>query len=87
MKIEIELQNHPDTYLNQFDAVDEYIKQNTLKVDKTDFLGVTVAEVPLIKETLKNTGVKIQPKSTYRKYHVSCRKTKSGIYKFKVWIA
>lgn len=87
MKIEIELLNEPNTYLSQFDAVDEYIRQYTQKVDKTDFLGITVAEIPVIKETFKNTGVKIEPKSTWRKYYVSCRKTKGGVYKFKVWNA
>lgn len=87
MKIEVELQDELNTYLGQFDAVDEYIKQNTIKTDKTEFLGINVAEIPVIKETNKNTGTKIKPKSTWHEYFVSCRKTKSGVYKFKVWKA
>lgn len=87
MKIEIELQDEPNTYLGQFDAVDEYIRQNTIKIEDTEFFGITVASVPIIKETNKNTGVKIKPQSTWYEYFVSCRKTKGGIYKFKVWRA
>lgn len=87
MKIEIELQDEPSTYVSQFNAVDEYIIQNTIKTNKIDFLGITAAIVPEIKETTKNTGVKIKHKLTWNEYFVSCRKTKSGIYKFKVWKA
>lgn len=87
MKVEIELLNESNSYKVQMLAVDRYIKDNTIKVFKTDFLGITVSEEPVIKETNKNCGQKIEIEESYRKFHVSCKKTKGGIYKFKVWNA
>ena len=87
MKIEIELLDEPTSYKVQMLAVEKYIKENTLKLDKTEFLGLTVAEKPSIKETAKNTGHKIEIEESYRRFHISCKKTKGGIYKFKVWNA
>lgn len=87
MKIEIELLNEPSTYKIQMLAVDKYIKNNTLKTETIDFLGLTISEVPTIKETVKGIGVKVELDKYLRKFHVSCNKTKGGIYKFKVWNA
>lgn len=87
MKIEIELLNDLISYKAQLLVVDKYIKENTIKVDITDFIGLPVSTVPTIKETPKNYGVKIEIEESYRRYHVSCKKTKGGIYKFKVWNA
>jgi hypothetical protein len=87
MNIQIELLNEPTTYKMQFLAVDKYIKENTLKLDEFDFLGINVATYPTIKETPKNTGVKIKLEETYREFHVSCKRTKGGTYKFQVWNA
>jgi hypothetical protein len=87
MKIEIELLNEPTTYKAQLLVVEKYIKENTLKLESIDFFGIPVATRPTIKETPKNCGVKIETEESYRKYHVSCRRTKGGIYKFNVWNA
>lgn len=87
MKLEIELLNEVSTYKVQMLCVEKYIEENTIKVDEIDFLGIYVAQTPIIKETPKDTGVKINIDLSYRCYHVSCRKTKGGIYKFKVWNA
>ena len=87
MKIEIELLNDPISYKAQLLVVDKYIKENTTKVDIIDFMGLPVSTIPTIKETPKNCGVKIEIEESYRRYHVSCKKTKGGIYKFKVWNA
>lgn len=87
MKIEIELLDVPNEYKLQFSAVEKYIKENTLKIEEVDFLGIPVATKPTIRETAKNTGTKVQLEGHWFEYHVSCRRTKSGIYKFKVWRA
>lgn len=55
-------------YIVQMEAIDAYIKQNT-----TDDSSIT--------ET-KGLGMKIQ--INYRSFYIWCRKTRSGIYKFKV---
>lgn len=87
MNIRITLFGEPSSYKVQLEAVSEYIKKNTIKVNTTEFLGTTVGYYPLIKETPKGQGEKIQLESTYKKFHISCRKTKGGIYKFNIWNA
>lgn len=87
MKIEIELLNEVTIYKPQMLAVDKYIINNTIKVEESDFLGIVVSQKPVIKETPENTGLKIELDGYHRSFHVSCRKTKSGVYKFKVWNA
>lgn len=87
MKIEIELLDDPIAYKAQLLVVEKYIKENTTKVEVKEFLGIAVATKPTIAETPKNCGVKIEIEESYRRFHVSCKKTKGGIYKFKVWNA
>jgi len=87
MKIEIELLDDPISYKAQMLVVAKYIKENTTKTELVDFLRIAVATIPTIKETAKNTGVKIEIEESYRRFHLSCNKTKGGIYKFKVWDA
>ena len=87
MNIRITLFGEPSSYKVQLEAVSEYIKKNTIKVDTTEFFGHTIYLTPTIKETPKGQGEKIQLESTYRKFHISCRKTKGGIYKFNIWNA
>jgi hypothetical protein len=87
MKIELELLNEPRIFDKQMMVVNKYIEENTIKLETNVFLGITISENPVIRETPKNTGVKIEIENCWRKFHVSCRKTKGGIYKFKVWNA
>lgn len=87
MNIRVTLFGEPSSYKIQLEAISEYIKQNTIKVDTTDVLGITVGYSPLIKETPKGQGEKIKLESTWQKFHVSCRRTKGGIYKFNIWNA
>lgn len=81
MKIEIDLMSNGIPYIQQMEAVDNYIKNNTTHTEVVQFLGIDIAKNPQIKETVKNTGEKIG------KFHVSCKRTKGGIYKFNVWQA
>jgi threonine dehydrogenase-like Zn-dependent dehydrogenase len=85
MKIEIDLMDIDIPYIQQMEAVCEYIKKNTTHIEKHEFLGIEIAKTPVVKETKKGTGVKIE--TTNRNFHVSCRKTKGGTYKFIVWQA
>lgn len=87
MKIEIELLDDITSYEGQFEAVRKYIKENTIKINTVDFMKIVIAEIPEIKQTIKNTGERIKPECTWREYYVSCKKTKKGMYKFKVWNA
>lgn len=91
MKIEIDLSNALPLS-GQFEAVDKYIKDNikstisfncwgeAIRDDKNE---VVFSTLPILKETKKGTGTRIE--TSYRNYHVSCYKTKGGTYKFKVW--
>lgn len=87
MKIEIDLLDEISSYEGQFEVVRQYIKKNTESIDNTKFFGLLTSEIPKIKETKKYTGEKIKPNCSWREYHVSCRKTNKGVYKFKVWNA
>lgn len=87
MKIEVELLDDPVAYKAQLLSVEKYIKDNTIKLEMSDFLGIPIATTPTIRETNKNCGEKIEIEESCRRFHVSCKKTKGGIYKFKVWNA
>lgn len=87
MKIELELLNDPISFKSQMLVVAEYIRKNTVKTEVMDFLGIPVSTKVVLKETMKNCGEKIEIEGSYRRYHVSCRRTKGGVYKFKVWNA
>lgn len=77
MKIEIDLTNNLPLK-GQMRAVEEYIFDNIKS--KTGF------DTDLnILETEKGTGVKVEAMG--RRFHVSCHKTKGGMYKFKTWNA
>lgn len=85
MKIEINLLNKPSLYHLQLQAVNQYIKNNSNYKENIEFVGIKLGEIVKIKETLKNTGIKIELDKSWVKFYVSCRKTKNGLYKFKVW--
>lgn len=93
MKIEIELLDIDIPYSAQFEAVDKYIKNNTVKVEEFNYFGETprgrgdlvLYTKKIIAETKNNCGYRIELER-YR-FHVSCKKTKGGTYKFKVWQA
>lgn len=97
MKIEIDLMDNGIPYLLQMEAVDIYIKHNTIKSIGYNFFGNVVVnkdDLTLyteidIQPTKKiggfETGTKIKFKN--QSFHVSCKKTKGGVYKFNVWLA
>lgn len=87
MKIEIELLDEPNSFDIQMSAINKYIKDNTISSEDIEFFGLNIATKVQIKTTAKNTGVKIEQENTWRKFHVSCSRTKGGLYKFKVWNA
>jgi hypothetical protein len=85
MKIHIEL-NENTNIAAQLSAVNIYIdKYSTKTYEKNDFSGFQDVIIKL-EETKKNNGIKIES-DVYTPFHVSCKKTKSGLYKFKVWNA
>lgn len=85
MKIHIEL-NQNNNIAAQLSAVNIYIdKYSTKTYEKNDFDGLQNVVIRL-EETKKNNGIKIES-DVYKPFHVSCKKTKSGLYKFKVWNA
>lgn len=85
MKIQIELLDEPMLYLSQMKAVDKYIKENTVTIDEIDFFGHVLSKRPRIKETNRNFGTKVS--CDRYTYHISCKKTQGGLYKFQVWKA
>jgi hypothetical protein len=94
MKIQIELLDEPSSYDLQFLTVLKYIKENTTSTKDYNYFAepVKVGDLTLfskieVKETKPNTGVEIDLDGCWRKFHVSCKKTKGGVYKFKVWNA
>lgn len=77
MKLHLDLHNSLPLKF-QLEAVNIYI--NKYRYSQTGF------DTELnIKPTPKDIGFKIE--TSYGSYHVSCKKTKKGIYKFKVWQA
>lgn len=91
MKIEIDL-NNSLPLKGQLLAVDKYIRQNIKSTIDFDCWGEQIlkgenktafSSIPVVAETPKNTGYKLE--TDFGKYHVSCRKTKGGMYKFKTW--
>lgn len=77
MKIEIDLTNSLP-FKGQMRAVEEYIFDNIKSKSYFD------TDLNII-GTKRDTGVKVQ--TDFGKFHVSCHKTKGGMYKFKTWNA
>lgn len=89
MRIELEMMDNGIPYIQQMEAVDKYMRANTIKTEDIDFFGTQIASKPIIKETRTRRGFTQGQKveTTHKSFHVSCRKTKGGIYKFNVWQA
>lgn len=94
MKIEIDL-NNSLPLKGQIYAVEQYIRDNIIgkigfdcwgeEILKGDKNSIPFSEIPVLEETPKNTGFKVY--TDFGNYHVSCSKTKGGMYKFKTWKA
>lgn len=91
MKIEIDL-NNSLPLKGQLIAVNEYIRLNIKSTIKFNCFGevirddkeeVAFSKIPILNLTKKNGGKRLE--TVYGNYHVSCRKTKGGMYKFKTW--
>jgi len=80
MKIEIDLA-HGCAYILQMEAIDNYIKLNTISEDITDFMGIPVSKYLNIRECYK-FATKVKAK--HKEFYITCRKTKKGLYKFTV---
>jgi len=93
MKIEIDLMDNGIPYYQQMEAVDLYIKGAAVKIDNYDYFArevvkqgdVTLFSKLTLKTTNKDEGCRVE--TSHRNFHVSCKRTKGGIYKFKVWQA
>lgn len=84
MKVEIEMMDIGIPYSQQMEAVDTYITLFTTGHIKDEWT-FGFRYLPIIKETKKGTGQRIE--TSGRAFHVSCKKTNGGMYKFKVWQA
>lgn len=84
MKIEVDLINDVNIKA-QLATLSKYIEINSTLTKEEGFLGMYVYELD-IKETPKGVGEKVETKK-YCPFHISCRKTVGGLYKFKVWSA
>lgn len=78
MKIEIDLMNSLPLK-GQIRAVEKYMFNNIISETKG------FDEQLNFSQTKKNEGAKVE--TDFGNFHVSCHKTKGGIYKFKTWLA
>lgn len=93
MKIEIDL-NNSLPLKGQMEAVETYIKNNIESTIEYDCWGkvirddkdeIVFSKLPIITPTPKGEGQRIE--TAYGNYHISCSRTKGGMYKFKTWQA